>query len=198
MRNGMKVLGISGSLRSESWNRKLLHRALDVVRGRGAMVEELDLEQLPMYNPDLEADLGYPPAVVAMRDAISDADAIVISSPEYNSSVPAVLKNAVDWASRPPNVLFDKPVFIMGASPGRSGAGKMHMHLSYILESIGAWVVPQPRILLPEIAKVLTPEGQFKDLLVEELMENAMGRLLDVTGMLKMAVGEPRGEPVAA
>lgn len=177
----MKVIGITGSLRRNSWNRKLLRIALGILRSKGVEVEEVSLEGIPLYNADMEGAQGYPPVVAAFRNAIRAADAVVIASPEYNNSVPGVLKNAIDWASRPPNVFYGKPVFVMGASPGRSGAARMHMHLSYILESMGAWVLPQPRVLLSEVARVISEDGQVTDPLVGELLEMAMVRLLDFT-----------------
>ncbi len=175
----MRVVGIAGSLRRNSWNRKLLRIALDILRSKGVEVEEVSLKDIPPYNADVEDAQGYPPAVAAFRNAIHAADAVVIASPEYNNSVPGVLKNAIDWASRPPDVFYGKPVFVMGASPGRSGAARMHMHLSYILESMGAWVLPQPRVLLSEVARVISEDGQVTDPLVGELLEMAMVRLLD-------------------
>lgn len=182
----MNVLGISGSLRQDSWNHKLLQAAGQILESKGADVEIVGLEHVEMYHPDVERELGYPEGAAAFRDAIDRADAIVIASPEYNSSVPGVLKNAIDWASRSPNVFNDKVVFIMGAGPGRSGAAKMHMHLVSILESIGAWVVPQPHVLLPNVATILAPDGELIDESVGELLDEAMSRLLETAVRLNL------------
>lgn len=182
----MKVLGICGSLRRDSWNLKLLKAALDVVARKGNDVELYDLTPLPMYNRDVEL-AGYPPETIRFRDAVERADAVVVASPEYNNSMTAALKNAIEWASRRPNVLLDKVFFVMGASPGRSGATRMHVHTVYSLESEGAWVVPRPRVLLPNIDSILTPEGELIDETVGELLDEAMAKTLGTATRLRPA-----------
>ena len=113
----MKILGICGSLRKASWNRKLLTRALEAIDETGAETAVFDLNPVPMYHPDREASDGIPPEAEAMRRAILEADAIVVACPEYNSSMTAALKNAFEWASRRGNVLSGKIFFVIGTGP---------------------------------------------------------------------------------
>ena len=117
----MQVLGIAGSLRSASYNRALLRAARELAPA-GAEIVDFDLRELPFYDGDVEA-AGDPEAVAAFKDAIRAADALLIATPEYNHGLPGVLKNAIDWASRPAlaSPLAGKPVAIMGASTGRGG-----------------------------------------------------------------------------
>ncbi|HZA23695.1 MAG TPA: NADPH-dependent FMN reductase [Dehalococcoidia bacterium] len=175
----MKVLTISGSLRQNSWNRKLLRLASVVLKRQGAEVEEFDLTPLPIYNGDVEAK-GLPDTAISLRNAIKNADAVVIASPEYNGSMSSAIKNAVEWASRPPeNVLSDKVFFIMGTGPGRSGARGMYAHLSFAIQTEGGWVVPSPKVLLPAVAQIISPEGELLDDSVGGLLEQAMSALLE-------------------
>ena len=116
-----RVLGIAGSLRAGSYNRILLEAATDALPEVDWTIARL--RSVPPYDADVEAR-GLPPAVRQLKDQVADADAIVIATPNYNRSMPGVLKNALDWASRPAmaSPLVDKPVLMMGASPGRGGA----------------------------------------------------------------------------
>jgi chromate reductase len=128
----MKILGISGSLRKESFNTRLLHVA-QTLAPAGVTIEVFDLAPIPLYNEDVRA-AGYPPPVAALREAIRGADALLFATPEYNYSVSGVLKNAIDWASRPPDVpLLDKPAAVMGASTGLNGTVRAQFHLRQIL-----------------------------------------------------------------
>ncbi len=115
----MRILGFAGSLRRASYNRGLI-RAASELAPTGIVVDMFDLAAIPLYNQDVE-DAGEPPAVVALKRAISEADALLVATPEYNHGVPGVLKNAIDWASRPrvTSPLRDKAVAVVGASPGR-------------------------------------------------------------------------------
>jgi chromate reductase, NAD(P)H dehydrogenase (quinone) len=138
----MRVLGISGSLRRDSHNAKLLGAAGEIVEEHGGEFDVFDgLKAIPPYDED--DDVGNGPApVVALREAIADADAVLFATPEYNSSIPGVLKNAVDWASRPPGAssLRNKQVAVIGASIGIFGAVWAQAELRKVLGSTGARV----------------------------------------------------------
>src|SRR5919201_4818938 len=157
----MTILGIAGSLREGSYNRALLRVARELLPA-GVELRELDLRQLPFYDGDVEA-AGDPEPVVALKDAIRSADALLIATPEYNRGVPGVLKNAIDWASRPPlgSPLAGKPVAIMGASTGR-GTARAQEQLRAALEFSRAQVLAEPEVLVPE-AYMRFDEGRLVD-----------------------------------
>ena len=138
----MRVLGISGSLRRDSHNTRLLRAAGEVVERHGGEFELFDgLKAIPPYDEDDDIGDG-PAAVVALKEAIAAADAVLFATPEYNSSIPGVLKNAVDWASRPlaSNPLRNKPVAVIGASTGMFGAVWAQAELRKVLGATGARV----------------------------------------------------------
>ena len=138
----MLVLGLSGSLRQDSHNRKLLRAAADELPSGARLAVWEGLADVPPYDQDLDV-APAPPAVRRLRDALASADAILISTPEYNSSIPGVLKNALDWASRPfpHNALRGKPVAVVGASTGLFGAVWAQAETRKVLKTIGAHVV---------------------------------------------------------
>jgi chromate reductase len=134
----VRVLGICGSLRRDSYNRVLLQAAARELPAGIALEHYEELAEIPPYNEDVEEPA--PPAVERLRRAIERADAILIATPEYNSSLPGVLKNALDWASRPfpDNCLRAKPVAVVGASTGLFGAVWAQAELRKVLRTIGA------------------------------------------------------------
>jgi len=120
---GMTVLAICGSLRKASYNMAALRTAIEL-RPPGMTIEIADISQFPLYNEDVRAQ-GFPPPVETLRRQIAAADALLFVTPEYNYSMSGVLKNAIDWASRPPDQPFaGKPVAIMGAAAGMAGSGR--------------------------------------------------------------------------
>ena len=167
----MRVLGIAGSLRKDSWNRKLLLAAAEL------LPEDVELEiwdglkAVPPYDED---DDGHPapPPVAALREAIAAADAVLVATPEYNGSVPGQLKNALDWASRPfaTNVLRFKPAVVVGASTGAFGAVWAQAELRKVLSTIGA------RVIEGDVALGHAPE-RFDD----------AGRLVDEEALEQLA-----------
>ena len=139
----MRILGISGSLRKDSHNTALLRAAAELLPP-GVELELFDgLRDVPPYDADEDAPELHAPGVVALKDAIERADAVLISTPEYNHSIPGVLKNALDWASRPvaDNVLRGKPAAVVGASTGLFGAVWAQAEVRKVLAAIGAEVV---------------------------------------------------------
>jgi chromate reductase, NAD(P)H dehydrogenase (quinone) len=159
----MRILGIAGSLRGSSYNRALLRAARELLP-EGVELVEHDLRDLPFYDGDVEA-AGDPDSVVAFKEAIREADALLIATPEYNRGVPGVLKNAIDWASRPPlgSPLTGKPVAIMGASTGRGGTARAQEQLRSALEFSRANVLEQPEVLVPEAFMRFDEQGELVD-----------------------------------
>jgi chromate reductase, NAD(P)H dehydrogenase (quinone) len=171
----MTILGIAGSLREASYNRALLRTARELLP-EGVKLREFDLRALPFYDADVEA-AGDPEAVVALKKAIREADALLIATPEYNRGVPGVLKNAIDWASRPPlaSPLAGKPVAIVGASTGRGGTARAQEQLNAALEYSRATVLEQPEVLVPEAFMRFDEHGE----LVDESVRADLAELLD-------------------
>ena len=157
------VLAFAGSLRKASYNRALLRAAVELAPPRLAItVHELD--GIPLYNEDVEK-AGEPEPVAAFKAAIRAADALLIASPEYNHGVPGVLKNAIDWASRPPrgSVLDRKPVGILGASPGITGSARGQTQLRQAFNFTNSYAMPQPEILVYRAHEKFDQEGRLND-----------------------------------
>jgi chromate reductase len=175
----MKVLGIAGSLRRESWNRKLLLAAAEL------LPEDVELELwdgLKAVPPFDEDDEGGPaPAAVAqLRDAIAGADAVLIATPEYNASVPGQLKNALDWVSRPvaTSPLRFKPVAVVGASTGAFGAVWAQAELRKVLSTIGARVV-EGDVALGHAPERFDEAGRLVDEDLREQLSEVVGTLIE-------------------
>jgi chromate reductase len=157
------ILGMAGSLRRHSYNRGLI-RAAAAMAPAGVTVRILELDDVPLYNQDVE-DTGEPEAVVALKREIAVADALLIATPEYNHGIPGVLKNAIDWASRPRRTspLLDKPVAVMGASPGRGETARAQAQLRDAFVFTGACVMPLPEVMVGEAASRFDDEGNLTD-----------------------------------
>src|SRR5438552_11551728 len=146
-----KILVLAGSTRQASTNRLLARDAAESLRNAGVEAIFADLRDYPMplYDGDLEAETGLPPAAKTLKDLAREADGLAIASPEYNGSYSAVLKNAIDWISRPEpgegpvEVFRGKPAGILSASPGPGGGRRVLKHLRELLEGIRMSVVPQ-------------------------------------------------------
>ena len=139
----MRILAISGSLRRESLNTAALRAARDLAPA-GTAVEVHTLREVPPYDEDVRVE-GLPEPVQRLRAAIGEAAAVLICTPEYNYSVPGVLKNAIDWASRPPDQPFDgKPVAIMGVSPSHLGTARAQYHLRLVFVFLNGLVLNRP------------------------------------------------------
>ena len=159
----LNILGIVGSLRKGSRNRALLEAMARDLVPEGMTIEIADISGVPLYNEDDRTD-EYPPAVQDLRDRIAAADGVIIATPEYNYSIPGVLKNAIDWASRPPEQPFDgKPVAILGASPGRLGTARAQYHLRQVFVFLNAMVMNKPEVMVGSIHEVLGEDGSIKD-----------------------------------
>jgi len=159
----MRILGFAGSLRRASYNRGLIRAAVELAP-QGIAVDVFDLGGLPLYNQDVE-DAGEPAAVVAFKQSIAHADALLVATPEYNHGVPGVLKNAIDWASRPrvTSPLRDKAVAVMGASPGNGSTARAQAQLRDAFVFTGACVMPQPELLIGTAGEHFDKDGNLTD-----------------------------------
>jgi chromate reductase len=159
----LQFLGIAGSLRRASMNRGLIRAAIELAP-RGTTVDAWDIADIPLFNADVEAQ-GEPAPVAAFKQAIAAADALLIATPEYNHCVPGVLKNAIDWASRPArqSVLTNKPVAVMGASTGRGGTARAQAHLRDGLAYTNGLVLPLPEVLVDLGAGKFDGDGNLLD-----------------------------------
>jgi chromate reductase len=159
----LKVLGFAGSLRQASYNRALLSAA-QALAPDGMVIDIFDLAPVPLYSGDVEAE-GDPPGVAAFKAAIRAADAVLMVTPEYNHGVPGVMKNAVDWASRPAREapLGGKPVGIIGASPGMTGSARGQSQLRQAFEFTNSYCMPQPELLVFKAHEKFDDDGRLTD-----------------------------------
>jgi chromate reductase, NAD(P)H dehydrogenase (quinone) len=183
---GLKVLAISGSLRTESLNRKALRIAKQIASSTEANVEEADLKQLalPIYDGDVEAD-GMPEPVMRLKAMVETADILLIASPEYNRSFTGALKNAIDWLSRGRNSLDGKVAAIFGASPGPFGTISGQHHLRQTLVALNVLVIPQPQVTIMRADTAFAADGSFKDPRINDLLKKLVTRALEVAHKLK-------------
>ena len=180
----MKVIGISGSLRAGSYNTLAL-RAAQALAPAGMEIELAAIDDIPMFNDDLRAG-GEPAAVAALKARIRAADAVLLATPEYNFSIPGVLKNMLDWMSRPPEPPFDgKPVAILGASPGPLGTARVQYDLRKVLVYMNTFTVNKPEVFIGQCASKFDAEGR----LIDEASRKFVADLLVALRALKARVG---------
>jgi chromate reductase len=172
----LDVIGIAGSLRRDSHNRALLRAAPGLAPPGLAIRIWEGLSTIPLYDGDLE-EKGMPSPVAAMNEEIQRAGAALVVTPEYSQSVPGVLKNALDWAARPPgkSPFRGKVVAITGASPGALGTARAQMDLRRILTAMGAFVVPSPEVLVAQAHQKRDASGNMTD----EATRKYLGKLLE-------------------
>ncbi|HQT83038.1 MAG TPA: NAD(P)H-dependent oxidoreductase, partial [Candidatus Paceibacterota bacterium] len=158
----MNIVAISGSLRKDSFNTALL-RAMQSLAPGGMDIQIADIGGLPLYSQDAEA--SFPPAAQKLKEAIEAADGIIIATPEYNRSVPGVLKNAIDWASRPwgKNSFAGKPLMTAGVSVGKIGTAVAQSHLRQIMSYLDAQVIGQPELYLGPAQGIFDADGTITD-----------------------------------
>lgn len=153
------IIGLCGSLRRDSFNLMLLHAAVEVAPP-GTSIEIESIREIPLYDGDVEAEQGIPPAVQRLKDRIAAADGVLIVTPEYNNSMPGVLKNAIDWLSRPASdigrVFRGRPVALMGATPGPGGTALSQAAWLPVLSTLGMRPWFEDRVLISGARKVLT------------------------------------------
>jgi len=172
------VLGISGSLRKGSYNTQLLYEAARLMP-EGMAFERFDLSGIPLYNDDVRVE-GYPTIVRDFREKIEAADALLIATPEYNGSLSGVLKNALDWASRPPSPPADgKPVAILGATTGHYGTSKAQLHLRAVCSSLNMHPVNRPKVLISRAQDAFNAKGRLIDDAACHYLSDLMQALAD-------------------
>lgn len=160
------VVGLSGSLRRQSFNTALLRAAAGLMP-EGTVLDVRTLHGIPVYNADDEATTGIPPAAAALKDAIAAASGLILATPEYNNSMPGVTKNGIDWLSRPPadikRVFTGKPVALLSASPGGFGAVLSQTAWLPVLKTLGAPVWAGPRLAVSRAGSVFGEDGALMD-----------------------------------
>jgi len=181
----IKVLGICGSLRQASYNRLALKVAEENLPPGMALEVFGRLAEIPLYNEDVKAK-GFPPAVAELRARIKAADALLFVTPEYNYSVPGVMKNAIDWASRPPDQPFDgKPVAIMGASMGMTGTARAQYHLRQSCVFLNMFPVNKPEVFIAQAQNKFDAQGRLTDEPTRKFIAELMAALAAWTKRLK-------------
>jgi chromate reductase len=180
----ISVVGISGSLRQASLNTAALRAAADLAPD-GMVIDLADLSAIPLYSADAEV-AAVPATVADLVQRVRAADAVIFATPEYNYSVPGVLKNAIDWLSRPPapNPFSGKPVAVMGAG-GRVGTVRAQHHLRYILGSLNAFVLPRPEVLIIQAPTKFDAEGRLTDETTRTEIAAQLAALADLTRRLR-------------
>ena len=180
----MQVIGISGSLRRDSFNSAAL-RAAQALAPEGMTIERAEIGDLPLYDEDVRA-AGFPAPAERLRAQIAAADAVLLVTPEYNYSISGVLKNAIDWASRPPSQPFEaKPVAIMGASPGLFGSARAQYHLRQMLIFLNAMPVNRPEVMIGQAQNKFDADGNLTDEPTREFIRKLLVALRDWTERLQ-------------
>ena len=182
MSESLQFAGMSGSLRRDSYNTKLLHATTELLPEHVTM-EILSIAGIPLYNADLDLPAASvrPTVVQNFRDALTRADGIVIVSPEYNYSIPGGLKNAIDWASRgQDSPLLHKPIAIMGASPGLWGTIRMQMAFYGIYLFLDMRPVYKPEVLIAQADKKFDKEGKLTDDTAKDLIRKKLQALKEL------------------
>ena len=183
MTTPVKILGIPGSLRRESYNRAALRAATQLVP-EGAVLDVFEIDGIPGFSQDDEQN---PPAkVVDFKKRIRESDAILFVTPEYNYSVPGVLKNAIDWASRPygDSAWAGKPVAIMGASIGALGTARAQYHLRQMFVFLNMFPVNQPEVMISNASKRFDADGNLTDEATKEFIRQLLQNLVEWTRRL--------------
>jgi chromate reductase, NAD(P)H dehydrogenase (quinone) len=176
----IKVLGFSGSLRAGSFNSSALRTAQELATG-GLTIETFDLAPIPLYNEDVYAK-GFPPPVADFRARIKAADALLICSPEYNYSTSGVLKNAIDWASRPPDQPLDgKPIALLSASPSFTGGARAQYHLRQIFVYLNPFILNRPEVMISSAHTKFDQSGKLTDDKVREQIRGLLTALKEWT-----------------
>jgi NAD(P)H-dependent FMN reductase len=170
-----RLVGIAGSLRLHSYNRSLLRAAIEL-KPQGVTLEALPIDEIPLYNGDIEETAGIPEAVSHLKNAIAASDGLLLVTPEYNNSIPGVFKNVIDWASRPPadsaRVFRGKPVALIGASPGGFGTVLAQNGWLPVLRTLGTLPWFDGRLVVARAGAMFDQEGNLTDNEVSERLRH--------------------------
>ena len=184
MSDSLKILALSGSLRKGSYNTALLHAAAELAPA-GVTVWVFDLGEIPLYNDDVRTQ-GYPAPVEALRLAVADADALLISTPEYNRSFSGVIKNALDWVSRPPAPpAIGKVASVIGAGPGVLGTALANYQLRQVLSIMSCHVLPGGEVLVGGAGSKFDAEGRLTDEGTRKFLGEHLAKLAELARRLK-------------
>lgn len=187
----LKILGLAGSLRKESFNRKVLYAAQKLVP-ENVILETFDLHGIPEFNQDFE--VSPPENVQELKQKIREADAILFVTPEYNYSIPGVLKNAIDWASRPygESAWEGKPTAIMSASTGMLGGARAQYHLRQVFVFLNMHPVNRPEVMIPFVTDKFDEQGHLIDQHTKDKIQDLLYTLVEWALQLK------KGESILA
>lgn len=176
----IKILGIAGSIREGSYNRSALRAAGELLPD-GAELEIFEIKDIPIFNQDNVDDL--PQSVVELKQKVKEADGLLFSTPEYNYSIPGVLKNVIDWGSRPygDNSWDSKPTAIMGASTGILGTARAQYHLRQVFVALNLHVLNRPEVMIAKAAERFDEEGNLTDEQTKEFVKSLMTALVKWT-----------------
>ena len=188
MSKPIRILGIAGSLRRQSYNRASL-RAATQLAPEGATVEIFELDGIPGFSEDNERN--PPEKVVELKRRIRESDAVLFVTPEYNYSIPGVLKNAIDWASRPygDSAWSGKPAAIMGASPGAFGTARAQYHLRQVMVFLNMFPINQPEVMIAKAHERFDADGNLTDEKTKELIRRLLQGLVDWTRLIGLQSG---------
>lgn len=180
MARTVKTLGISGSLRKGSYNTAALRAAVELVP-EGMSLDVADISEIPLYNDDVR-QAGYPPAVQKLREQTAAADALLFATPEYNYSISGVLKNAIDWLSRPPSPpVIGKPAGIMGATGSLWGTARAQYHLRQCFVFLDMFPVNKPEVLIAQAQNKFDAAGKLTDQQTRDIIAQHLVALRDWT-----------------
>lgn len=184
----LTILGIAGSLRRKSYNRAALRAAAELLPA-GTRLDIIELDGIPPFSEDRERE--PPPEVVELKRRIRAADAVLFSTPEYNYSIPGVLKNAIDWASRPygDSAWGGKPVAVMGASPGFTGTARAQYHLRQCFVFLDMYPLNRPEVMIGDAAKRFDEDGKLTDEKTREHIRRQLEALVQWTRRLQATKG---------
>jgi chromate reductase, NAD(P)H dehydrogenase (quinone) len=193
MTQSVHVLGFSGSLRKGSYNTALLRAAIELLPD-GMTIETFDLAPIPLFNQDIAESDAIPQSIRLFKSRIAFADALLIATPEYNYSIPGVLKNAIDWASRPANEspLNGKPLAIMGAG-GMMGTSRAQYHLRQVAVFTNMFPLNKPEVTVPMAQQKFDAQGNLTDDLTRSFVRQLLEALFVWTNRLRGTLYPPPG-----